>query len=75
MQNHVNSEYIAMLYIRTITYLPFGGLLPRSGPDGLPVLLGPLGGGVEPELLAADCALAANEPFETVPPFDFALAD
>ena len=43
MQNHVNSEYIAMLYIRTITYLPFGGLLPRSGPDGLPVLLGQLG--------------------------------
>lgn len=26
------------------TYLPFGGLFPRPPPDGLPVVLGPLGG-------------------------------
>jgi hypothetical protein len=75
MLNHVNSLCIATLYKGLITYLPFAGLLPRPGPDGFPVLLGPFGGGVVPDLLALDCALAANDPFATVPPFDFALAD
>lgn len=50
-------------------------MLPRPPPEGLPVVLGPLGGRVEPDLLAADCALAAKEPFGTTPPFDFAVAD
>lgn len=38
-------------------------------------MLGPLGGGVDPDWLAADCALAANDPLGTTPPFDFAVAD
>jgi len=75
MLNLVNNLCTATLHKGLATYLPFDGLLPLPGPDGFPVLLGPFGGGVEPELLALDCALAANDPFDTEPPFDFALAD
>lgn len=49
--------------------------MPRPPPEGSPVVLGPLGGRVEPDWLAADCALAAKEPFGTTPPFDLAVAD
>jgi predicted Abi (CAAX) family protease len=74
MLNHVNNLYIATLCKGFITYFPLGALLPRLFPDGSPVLLGPFGG-VEFGLLALDCALAANDPFGTAPPFDFAVAD
>jgi hypothetical protein len=67
-----------------------GGLLPRPLPEGFPVVLGPFGG-VEvpfleappdlPEpfdaalLLAADWALAANDPLGTLPQLTLAVAD
>lgn len=54
-----------------ISYLFFGGLLPRPLPDGLPVLLGPFGGVL---LAAAACALAAKPPLATLPLLDFASA-
>lgn len=46
-----------------------------AAPYGFSDLLGPLGRGVESDLLAADCALAAKEPFATVPPLALASAD
>lgn len=56
-------------YPAVISYLFFGGLLPRPLPDAPPVLLGPFGGVL---FAAAACALDANPPLATLPLLDFA---